>query len=279
MGSSEWKELFTLKAHTDIVCSLAILPNGWLASGSRDTTIKLWDLEERKVVKTLRGHRRGVVSLKVLKNGNLVSYSTDDTIKIWRPYQPENNLLATISGYGNTKWFIPLGILPNDFLVTLSLDEDGKEESRLRVWNPNDRQLVKSVSTGLKVVWSVLPLSNGQIAVGSEDGTIKLIDFDDQSKTRTKERAHDKCVTSLLQLPNGNLVSAGQDQESWSFIDSIKVWDVSNMDLLQHVKTDHSEAILAFAISNDEKMLASGSEDKTIKLWPIEIVDEEHFSK
>ena len=266
------KELFTLQPHTYAVFSIAILPNGWLASGSDDSTIKLWDMEEKREVRTLRGHTRGVVSLKVLSNGNIASYSIDDTIKIWNPSLAENNLLATISGHGNTKWVSPLGILPNDNLVTLTVDADKKEECILRVWNPNDGQLVKSLPTGLKDAWLVLALLNEQIAIGSLDGTIKIFDLDDESKTITKEKAHGG-VTSLLELSNGNLVSAGGDLESASFIFSIKVWDISDMSLLQHLKPDHSQIISSLSISEDGKMLASGSIDESIKLWQINIID------
>ena len=266
------EELFTLKGHTGGVSSLANLPNGWLASGSEDETIKLWDLEERKEVKTLRGHTKTVVSLALIKNGNLVSYSLDDTIKIWNPYLAENNLLMTITGHGNKTWFIPFGVFSNDCFVTCSRDIDGLEETTLRVWNPNDGQLVKSLPTGLKVVLSVLALSNGQTAIGADNGTIKIIDLDDECKTRTKEKAHEEGVTSLLQLPNGNLVSAGIDRESSVF--SIKVWEVSDLTLLQHVVTDHSESIYSLSISENGKVLASGSEDDTIKIWPISIIDD-----
>ena len=265
------KDLFALKAQTGVVCSMAILPNGWLASASNDKTIKLWDLEERREVRTLKGHTRAIVSLKVLNNGNLASYSIDDTIKIWNPYQAESNLLATISGHGNTKWILSFAILPNDSLATLSLNGDKTEESILRVWNPNDGQLVKSLSTGLWHVWPVLALSNDQIAIGTEYGTIKIIDLDDESKTRTKDRAHDECVSSLLQLPNGHLVSAGQDRASSSHIWSIKVWDLSNMALLQQLRTGHSDTINSLSISQNGRMLASGSKDQTIKLWPINV--------
>ena len=133
-------------------------------------------------------------------------------------------------------------MLPNEFLVTASRDVDSKEESTLRIWNPNDGQLVKSLPTGLKTVWPILALSNDQTAIGTDHGSIKIIDLDDESKTRNKEKAHEGYVSSLLQLTNGNLVSAGQDRESSSCIYSIKVWDISHMTLLQHVKTRHRGA-------------------------------------
>ena len=90
--------IYELKGHTDWVCSVCLLENGMLASGSVDKTIKIWNLAQRKEVRTLKGHTSAVASLKTLKNGNLVSYSCDDTVKIWNPYfsETEGHLLLTI---------------------------------------------------------------------------------------------------------------------------------------------------------------------------------------
>ena len=104
-------------------------------------------------------------------------------------------------------------------------------------------------------------------------GTIKIIDLEDDSKTRTKEKAHDLAVFCLLQLSNDNLVSSGGDGRTSSPIRSIKVWRFSDLSLLQNIKTDHSFGIYSLSISSDETMLASGSYDKTIKLWPISTKD------
>ena len=263
-------ELSTLNGHVDRVLTIALLPNGWLASGSSDTTIKLWSLEERREVRTLRGHTKSVVSLAVLKNGNLVSYSKDDTIKIWNPYLAENNLLTTISGHGNTITILPIGVLSNDFLVTCFNAKDDKLNETLKVWDPNDGKLVKSLSHGLKALWTVVVLSNDQVGIGSGKGTIKIIDLEDESKTRIKEKAH-VVVTCLLQLSNGNLVSTGKDKEATCDIHSIKVWNIVDLTLLQSINTGHSGYIYPISINEDGTLLATASKDQTIKLWPISV--------
>jgi WD40 repeat protein len=59
------------------------LPNGGLASGSLDNTIKIWDSSTWELKRTLTGHNNSVWSLAVLQNGDLASGSADKTIKIW----------------------------------------------------------------------------------------------------------------------------------------------------------------------------------------------------
>jgi len=73
----------TLSGHTGWVNALLVLPNGLLASGSDDSTIKLWDVDRQACVSTLSGHTSFVTALVVLPNGVLASGSVDHTIKLW----------------------------------------------------------------------------------------------------------------------------------------------------------------------------------------------------
>ena len=66
-----------LKGHSDSVWSLAIFPNGDLASGSRDKTIIIWDLNECKLKNQLKGHSSWVSSIAILPNSDLASGSDD----------------------------------------------------------------------------------------------------------------------------------------------------------------------------------------------------------
>jgi F-box/WD-40 domain protein MET30 len=71
----------TLKGHTNGVTCLHFRDN-ILASGSYDTTIKIWDMESREEIRTLRGHTLGVRCLQ-FDNKQLVSGSLDCTVRIW----------------------------------------------------------------------------------------------------------------------------------------------------------------------------------------------------
>lgn len=64
------------------VVSLAVLPDGRLASGSFDKTIRIWDLVTGSS-EILEGHISPVKALAVLPDGRLASGPVDRTILIW----------------------------------------------------------------------------------------------------------------------------------------------------------------------------------------------------
>ncbi len=74
-----------MKGHSQIVLSVTFSPDGkYLASGSRDNTVKLWSVESQKEVATLQGHTSDVNSVAFSPDGKyLASGSLDKTIKLW----------------------------------------------------------------------------------------------------------------------------------------------------------------------------------------------------
>jgi energy-coupling factor transporter ATP-binding protein EcfA2 len=81
----EGREYNRLKGHDSYVESVNFSPDGkTLVSGSRDKTIKLWNVETGKEIRTLKGHDSSVNSVNFSPDGKtLVSGSRDNTIKLW----------------------------------------------------------------------------------------------------------------------------------------------------------------------------------------------------
>ena len=85
----------TLTGHTDAILDLTVLNNGFLASASKDKSIKIWDNNLNNIVNVTTltsGHKKPVLALKVLRNNDLISTSEDRTAKIW-----STNLFVNIS--------------------------------------------------------------------------------------------------------------------------------------------------------------------------------------
>jgi serine/threonine protein kinase len=80
-----WREVVTLRGHGGPVWSVTFSPDGkFLASGSDDTTVKVWDVGSWREVATLRGHQGWVFSVSFSPDGKfLASGDLDNTVKVW----------------------------------------------------------------------------------------------------------------------------------------------------------------------------------------------------
>ncbi|NCQ94376.1 MAG: hypothetical protein GPJ13_04130, partial [Microcystis aeruginosa W11-06] len=88
-----------LEGHDSVVTSVNFSPDGkTLVSGSRDKTIKLWNVETGQEIRTLKGHDDYVRSINFSPDGKtLVSGSADNTIKLWNVETGQE--IRTLKGY------------------------------------------------------------------------------------------------------------------------------------------------------------------------------------
>jgi len=75
----------TLEGHRDTITCLKFSANGrYLLSGSHDSTLRLWDIQEGTCAKVLLGHTNPIVCADLSKDGNWVlSGDSAGYIKIW----------------------------------------------------------------------------------------------------------------------------------------------------------------------------------------------------
>lgn len=75
-----------LEGHEGIIFSIGISPDGSvLATGSKDTTVRIWDVAYGLPLHTFRGHRDTIFSLAFAPDGQTLASGSDDaTVRIWR---------------------------------------------------------------------------------------------------------------------------------------------------------------------------------------------------
>jgi WD40 repeat protein len=253
----------TLKGHENKVLSVAFSPDGrFLASGSDDTIIKLWDLATQKHL-TFEGHgeyswSRGINSVGFSPDGKfLVSGSDDKTIKLW-----DVNLgieVFTFTGHEervNAVSFSPLG----------KILASGSKDKTVKMWSLETGKEIYSFKGHTDDVLSVVFSPDGKLlasGAGGNDKTIKILQLaENKVKTLTGHSDWFGGITSLAFSPDGKtLISGSQDK-------TIKLW---NLEASQEIKTlsGHSDHICAVAYSPNGQILASASKDKTVKLWSV----------
>jgi WD40 repeat protein len=86
-----------LRGHEAEVHAVAFSPDGhWLATGSWDHTVRLWDTHARAAAPVvLRGHESAVTAVAFSPDGRwLATGSNDSTVRLWRLQVHELTQLA-----------------------------------------------------------------------------------------------------------------------------------------------------------------------------------------
>ncbi|SPQ26065.1 96646e19-71bc-42f8-984e-ba6999d4dd5c [Thermothielavioides terrestris] len=122
----------------------------WLASGSMDNTVKIWDLATGQCISTLEGHSDFVSSVAWAHNtARLASGSADNTIKIWDP--ATGQCVSTLEGHSS---FVHSVAWLHDAALLASSSIDGIA----RIWDPATGQCVSTLKGDwgafFRVAWS-----------------------------------------------------------------------------------------------------------------------------
>lgn len=269
-----WRCAYTLTGHSDFVNSVAISPDGILASASRDRTIKLWDFATGELLKNITGHSGPVTCVTFSESGQTLASSSanpDGTIKLWHPQTGE--LKSTLKG--------------DDWLLltvwSVAFSQDGKMlvsghhmDSTVKIWNLGTGKLLHTLrGHGWGVQTVAFSPKEDIIVSGSFDSNIKIWNPYTGREIRNLNGpgwlnpfglvpsfGGDKSVHSVAFSPDGTTIASGGEKQP------IQLWRVSNGER-KLTLTGHSDTVNAVAFSPDERTLASGSADRTIKIWDL----------
>ncbi|HEY9703387.1 MAG TPA: WD40 repeat domain-containing serine/threonine-protein kinase, partial [Allocoleopsis sp.] len=245
----------TLTGHSQEINSVNFSPDGrFLASGSKDTTIKIWEITTGKELHSFTGHLDGVMSVNFSPDGRfLASGSLDKTIKIWEVNTGKE--LRTLKGH--SQGIRSINFSPDGrFLASGSLDKT------IKIWEVNTGKELRTLTGHSDSVLSVNFTADSRfLASGSGDYTIKIWDVITGQELQTI-KGHSSYVKSVNFSPDGRFLASG------SLDKNIKIWEVNTGKELQNFK-GHKDWISAVNYSADGRFLASGSDDKTIKIWRL----------
>ncbi|KAI0517612.1 hypothetical protein F5B22DRAFT_111272 [Xylaria bambusicola] len=272
-------------SHSDIIDGLAFSPDSkFLASGSDDTTARIWDLDARKTRVVLKFHSSYINSVSFSSDGTrLATGLGDSTIAIWNQKSPgdwgSDEVLTqpgqVLKGHSDAIWTVAFA--PHGSRL-VSSSQDGN----VRVWDTSataessgegrsDRSTVNiAVDNGPGHRQSVgcLAISpDGKfIASASTDGVVCLWDGETGIRRSTFNKVHKAQVTSMEFSPKGGLlVSTSSDSTAI-------VWDIKSAGRINtpklHIKW-HSNWLRDATFSPNEDFLATASDDYCVALWDM----------
>ena len=188
-------ETARLEGHSSGVVALCLLPDGRLASGARDNTIRLWDVTAGAETARLVGHSGWVAALCVLPDGRLASGSWDNTIRLWDVKAGAET--ARLEGHSD--YVTALCVLPDGRLAS------GARDSTIRLWDVTAGAETARLEGHSGTVVALCVLPDGRLASGAYDYTIRLWDVTAGGETARLEI--DAPIPCLAALPFGRLVA------------------------------------------------------------------------
>ena len=208
-----------LRGHTDGVLALH-LDGKLLASGSADSTVRVWDYE-KKECKVFREHKDWVNAVRITGDGKwLFSGSDDTTIKLWDI--ESGDLISTFTGHvGQVQCIIPVPstIIPSEssepstglpeYILSSSLD------NTIKLWHVPTITCKKTLFGHVEGVWNIA-VDSLRLISGSHDRLIKVWDVE-SGKCEHTLVGHGGPVT-CVGVCEERVFSGGEDGE-------VRVWD------------------------------------------------------
>ncbi|KAI9731251.1 MAG: hypothetical protein M1818_007876 [Claussenomyces sp. TS43310] len=265
-----------------------------LATGSYDSTIKIWDIESGQEISTLRGHTSGIRALQ-FDDTKLISGSLDRTLKVWNWRTGE-----CISTYqGHTEGVVALNFSANllasgsidhsvkiwnfedkstfslkghaDWVNAVKIDSESRtvfsasDDCTVRLWDLDTKRCIKVFEGHVGQVQQVLPLPadyepEDADVEDKDDGTSSnssTTDLRDSALRASYGTAFTSCSGVKRPLPPRYMLTGALDS-------TVRLWDVSTGKCL---KTFFGHVEGVWALAGDTLRVVSGAEDRMVKVW------------
>ena len=244
-------KIYTLQGHSGTIRTLLKTNDNRLASGSGDSTIKIWRLYERMLDIDIKSHSNWVTCLLQLNNSDLlISGSSDCTIKLFNLFN-KGALEHTFTVEKNVDCLVDIG----DNLFASNCGDS------IIIWDILNKNQVASIEGAFSTIVSMCYMKSERLLfTGAVNGTVKGYVIENEGKGNKK-------VMTLKDKGNLNKVLLFNENEIAVAIgNTIKVWDINEKNDI--VSLDgHDKDIRIIIKMKEDDMLISGGEDNKIKIW------------
>jgi WD40 repeat protein/energy-coupling factor transporter ATP-binding protein EcfA2 len=237
----------------------------YLATAAQENIARLWNLSGQELVK-LEGHQGSVLNVSFSHDDRMIATTSDDgTVRIWNFL---GKTIETLQGHRGA-------VLSASFAPDGKLVSAGKDEL-VRLWNLKEKSTQQVELTGLKDDVNAIAFSpNGKTIAGAGDeGIMRLWDSSGKELKVWKEAIQRRPgsqnnVQDIAFSPDGKFIVAGGLNAPIA-----RVWNLEGSVTEPQAKLKgkekqetHQEQISSVAVSPNSQLIATGSYDKTMRIW------------
>lgn len=266
-GAGQEVACHELQGYTSGIWYTAVTVDGQLlAGGGGDRTVRLWSLTNGALVQMLHGHAQGIMALALSPDGTLLATAYQDhKVRLWA--MTTRTLQTVLHGHTDEIETLAWGAAPTGDRLLLA---SGDVEQKIRLWEPMQGRLYQTLIGAAGWVYALAfhPRQGWLVSV-SGDGQVRRWQIDYQAGKAAP-------LTPLIVAGDAGLLFRAVAVHPVEAVvaaagnsGAIYLWQQDSTGAWQSplVLQGHTNWVTVLTFSPDGEWLASGSYDRTIRIW------------
>lgn len=253
-----------LQGYTSGIWYTAVTVDGQLLAGSGgDRTVRLWSLSSGMLVQTLHGHAQGVMALALSPDGTLLATAYQDhKVRLWT--MATRTLQTVLHGHTDEIETLAWGATPTGNRLLLA---SGDVEQKIQLWEPAQERLCQTLVGAAGWIFALaFHPSQGWLVSASGDAQVRRWQIDYQAGKADPLPALSVAgilFRAVAVHPVAPVIAAAGNTGA------IYLWQQDSTGAWQGpvALQGHTNWVTVLTFSPDGEWLASGSYDRTIRLW------------
>ena len=244
-----------LTCHTNEITVLKWLGNDTMASGSKDGSIKIWQIESGECLETFSGHAKEIAALVLVNKNRMASFAPNESVRVWnidfRQAQSRVFTYQEVTNQSQEKLYFVFNSLGT---------------KKLAIVYPEKISILDAANENLLTDLNNISIDNENISLPQSHGENTLTDAVGSTVIVTTLKVNKVTVLHSFETINNNKESMGV-LASGSEDGSIRIWNVTSGECLQFIMGNNEKIVRLESIGMSQ--LESSSLNGTISFWDL----------
>jgi WD40 repeat protein len=254
----------TFTGQKGLISSLIPFKENSIITSSFDSSINIWDINTKTVIKTIKA-LYSVCSLLILPNGNLASACVP-SIDIW-DLNNDFELIKTLT-FNSFRYFVNLIMLTNNNFACIA---NYGVNDHILIFNSFNYSLVQTLSGHSSRINTLAAISSETFASSSGDGSIKIWKFGNDEFLLFEESGY-KNIHTLVNEKGIGFIAVSNKADLLLSVDidySIKLWDLKSYECIKKIGFNSKSNYITCGVFIRNRFFAYGTKYGDIRVFDV----------